>query len=118
MTVTFTPPEPVQLDAPTGVAAGTATATDIPLTWDAVTGATAYRVESSTDGTTWTPDPTEPTDPAGSATGLTPETEYQLRVTALGDGTTYTDSEPSAVVTAATVAGPEEAATRTRRRKS
>ena len=118
ITVT-TPPEPEQLPAPTGVTAGTATATEIPLTWDAVPNATGYEIESSPDGgTTWTPDATNPTDPAGSATELTPETEYQLRVTALGDGTNYTDSEPSAIVTASTIAGPEAAAKKTSRKKS
>jgi len=120
VTITVTeapPPEPVQLGAPTGVAAGTPTATEVPLTWDAVTNATAYRIESSADGTTWTADETEPTDPAGSATGLTAATEYQLRVTAIGDGTEYTDSEPSASVTATTAAALAESATAKRSKK-
>jgi large repetitive protein len=109
LTVTATP-APTPLAAPANVAAGTPTATDIPLTWDAVANATAYRIETSTDGTTWTPDATEPTTNSGTATGLTAATEYQLRVTALGDGTTYTDSDPSAVVTATTAAALAESA--------
>lgn len=108
-------PAPTPLAAPANVAAGTPTATEIPVTWDAVENATAYRIESSTDGTTWTADATEPTDPSGSATGLTAATEYQVRVTALGDGTTYTDSEPSAPVTATTAAA--EAAKRAAAKK-
>lgn len=122
LTVTNTPaPEPTPLTAPANVAAGTPTATDIPLTWDAVENATAYRIETSTDaGTTWTADATEPTTNSGTATGLTAATEYQLRVTALGDGTTYTDSDPSAVVTATTAAALAESASvkRTTRKKS
>ena len=115
--ITVTAGEPVQLAAPANVAAGTPTATEVPLTWDAVDGATAYRIESSTDGTTWTADATEPTEPSGSATGLTAATEYQLRVTALGDGTATTDSDPSAVVTATTAAAEAAAAKRTAKKK-
>ena len=115
ITVTGAEPEPVQLAAPADLAAGTPTATEIPVTWTAVDGATAYRIESSADGgATWTPDPTEPTEPDGVATGLTAATEYQIRVVAVGDGTTTTDSEPSAPVTATTAAA--EAAKRSRKK--
>ena len=36
-------------------------------------------------------------------TSLTAGSQYQYRVTAIGDGTTYTDSDPSAIATFATL---------------
>ena len=46
---TVTPPPP----APTGLTA-TVNAPNVDLSWSAVTGATSYKIETSTDGATWT----------------------------------------------------------------
>ncbi len=94
---------PEQLTAP--VATCTATATTITPTWSAVTNATGYKLRYSTsnpptgDGTTST---------SGTAiTGLTESTTYYIQVKAIGDGTTYSDSEWSTVATQATTATPD-----------
>ncbi|BAU86417.1 chitinase [Streptomyces laurentii] len=78
---------------PTGLTAGSATATTIGLSWPAVPGATSYRVQqgsavvATVTGTSYT------------ATGLTPGTAYTFRVTAANDAG---ESAPSAPVTAST----------------
>ncbi|MEU8538647.1 glycoside hydrolase family 18 protein [Streptomyces sp. NPDC048717] len=79
--------------APTGLTAGSATATTITLGWPAVPGATSYRIQqgatavATVTGTSYT------------ATGLTPGTAYTFRVTALNSAG---ESAPSAPVTATT----------------
>ena len=94
---------------PAGLAAGTVTATSVPLTWAAVTGAATYRVESRASGTeTWTTDSDTLTATAHTVDGLTCNTAYDFRVSAYGDGTTYTAAwgAASTAVTATTAACP------------
>ncbi|MFI2739641.1 chitinase [Streptomyces sp. NPDC018711] len=89
--------DPVQLPtAPTGLTAGSPTATTVPLTWSAVPGATSYNVYQgatriqTVTGTTAT------------ATGLTASTPYTFQVSAVnGAG----ESPKSAAVTATTTSG-------------
>ncbi|MEU7019705.1 glycoside hydrolase family 18 protein [Streptomyces sp. NPDC046203] len=86
--------DPVQPPAaPTGLTAGSATATTITLGWPAVPGATSYRIQqgatavATVTGTSYT------------ATGLAPGTAYTFRVTALNSAG---ESAPSTPVTATT----------------
>ena len=77
------------LPAPTGFALGTATGTTLPLTWNLRTGATSYDVGWRIGGGT------ETVASAGNndnytITGLTPDTEYDVRIRSVnivGDGT-------------------------------
>lgn len=90
---------------PTNLATGTATATTMPLSWDAVTGATAYHVQyKATASGTWLDFATEPTSPSTTVTGLTASTSYDFRVLAEGNGTTTSDSDYTAPVTGSTTA--------------
>ena len=61
---------------PTGLTAGTPTASSVPLTWGAVTGATGYAVYR--DGTKVA----TTTTPSATVTGLTAATAYSFQVTA------------------------------------
>jgi chitinase len=61
---------------PTGLTAGTPTASSVPLTWGAVTGATGYAVYR--DGTKIT----TTTTPSTTVTGLAASTAYSFQVTA------------------------------------
>lgn len=116
---------PTPLPAPAGLAAGTITATTIPVTWSAVTDAEGYEVRWAPGGTTtWTVRPVV-TATADTITGLTAETEYDIQVRAKGDGTTTADSPWSATVTASTIAAAgfmaesaDAPAARTSRKKS
>ncbi|HEX8322704.1 MAG TPA: fibronectin type III domain-containing protein [Tepidisphaeraceae bacterium] len=79
------------LAAPTGLAAATASATAVNLSWTAPSGATGYKIERSTDANTWAV-VTQPTALAGTATffsntGLAAGTNYYYRITATGTGT-------------------------------
>jgi hypothetical protein len=88
-----------QLAAPTNPAAGTPTTTSIPFSWDAVTNADTYTVAWRLPAGTWT----EITGVAATnqdVTGLSPNTDYELRVKAVADG--FADSDWSTVVTATT----------------
>ncbi|MFF0750336.1 chitinase [Streptomyces sp. NPDC004267] len=89
--------DPVRIPAtPTGLTAGTATATTVPLAWPAVTGADAYRVYqggtlvATVTGTSYT------------ATGLTPSTAYSFQVSAANSAG---ESAKSTAVTATTTSG-------------
>ncbi|WP_308798030.1 carbohydrate binding domain-containing protein [Streptomyces sp. UH6] len=86
--------DPVQTPAaPTGLTAGTPTATSVPLSWPAVTGATSYNIYRSgsllgtTTGTQYT------------ATGLSPSTAYSFQVSAANSAG---ESAKSVAVTATT----------------
>ena len=95
--------------APTTLAAGAVTATDVPLTWDAVANTSKYRVEYRVQGTqTWTVDDETLTAATHTVDGLTCNTAYDFRVSAYGDGTAYTEAwgEASTAVTATTGACP------------
>ena len=73
--------------APTSLAAGTVTATSVPLTWAAVPGAATYRVEARISGlATWTTDADTLTTVTHTVAGLTCATAYAFRVSAFGDG--------------------------------
>lgn len=91
-----------QLAAPANPAAGTPTATEIPLSWDAVAEAETYTVSwrTSPEGP-WTDIPGVETT-SHTVTGLDPNTPYDLRVKAVADG--YTDSDWSTTVTETTTA--------------
>lgn len=103
-----TPTPPAQpLPAPTGVNvvnnAIVATQARSTVSWNAVTNATGYKVEYKRDAdTTWTAQTVSATSLQIST--LTRNTLYNFRVTALGDGTTYTDSPASSVVSITTKA--------------
>ena len=98
VTVTAAPP------APTNLAAGTVTATSVPLTWTAVTSAATYRVEYQVSGAeSWTTDDDTLTTAAHTVDGLSCGTTYAVRVSAYGDGTTTTATW-GAASTALTVA--------------
>jgi fibronectin type 3 domain-containing protein len=86
--------------APTGLATGSVTSSQVGLTWNAVTTAIGYKIDRSTDGVTWTLDGstgagvTSFTDIA-----LSPSTSYTYRIRAINFGGS---SPPSATVTAVT----------------
>ena len=75
--------------------------------WDAVSNTTKYRLEYRPAGVgAWTIEDETLTQASYSKEGLDCDTDYQLRVSAYGSGTTYAAawSEASAVVSAATTA--------------
>ena len=90
------PEDPVQLAQPTGLSA-TATTNTATVTWATVANASSYNV---TVGIT-----TQNVTATTTATfdGLTPDTTYNVSVVAVGDGTTYTNSE-AATTTVKTLA--------------
>ena len=93
--------------APTNLAAGTATRTSVPLTWDALTGAAKYRVENRPgDSGAWTEHDDDIGGTSHTVDGLSCGTSHQFRVTAYGNGTTYAAAwgTASAVLTASTSA--------------
>lgn len=94
------PTEPVQLTM-SEVTCSAQTANALTFKWDAVDGAIGYEV--SFDG--------EPvgtiTETTYTAAGLNPETEYELSVKAIGDGTYYLDSEAK-TCSAATITATDE----------
>ena len=108
LSLLYCPPAPA---APT---AGTATETSQPLTWAAVAGAAKYRVEYREDSwDPWEVDDESITTASRTVDGLLchriygyREREYEFRLSAYGDGTTYAAawSDPSAVRTATTAA--------------
>lgn len=67
---------------------GTITSTSVQINWNDIAGETGYRIERSSDGSTWT---TAGTVGAGMTTftnsGLSPETEYYFRVIGTASGT-------------------------------
>lgn len=89
------PPWPIFLPPPAAPAASTASATSITWTWDAVPGATGYVVDVSDDGfVTFVEQDVPETDPTHTATGLSPETTYQIRVRTENDRGEGENSEP------------------------
>jgi hypothetical protein len=91
----------VALAAPTALAAGTPTDTTIPLTWTASANADGYTVSYSSDGgTTWLE--VQATASPFTLTGLTPETEYTIRIRATDSTNTFAKSPWTATVTATT----------------
>ena len=100
--------------APQNLAAGTATATSVPLSWDAVAGAATYRVgyrETSTDTETeetaiWITHDDTLTSTTHTVDALECGTGYELRVTAYGDQIVHTAAwgTPATAVAATTAA--------------
>ncbi len=94
--------------APANVAA-TPAATSLALTWDAVTGATKYQVDSRTSGAeTWTTAANDVTTASYTLADLTCATAYEVQVRAFGSGAGYTNawSAPSTALAATTGACP------------
>jgi len=90
---------------PANLRAGTPTVSSVPVSWDAVTSAAAYRVEVRQGPTgTWTTPSDTITGTSHTVDGLVCQTPYQLRVRARGSGTTYGTawSAPSASVAVTT----------------
>lgn len=89
-----------QLTAPTVTT--TTTATSITPSWGSISNASSYKLRYGTsnpptgDGTTWS----SGTD----ISNLTSSTTYYIQVKSIGDGSSYTDSEWSSVVTSSTSA--------------
>ncbi len=94
-----TPAQTLSIPAAPTVTTKVVSATEIDLAWNNVKSATSYIVESSTDGTTWTQLGT-PTAALYANTGLTADTAYQYRVTAVN---ATGNSPTSSVVTASTL---------------
>ena len=113
VTVTVTSGALVPPPAPQNVAA-TPAATSLELTWDAVAGVSAYRVESRASGAAdWTTAADKLTATTHTLADLACGTAYEARVSASGDGTTHAAvwGAASAVQTAATDACPPPAVT-------
>ncbi|MCY3958186.1 MAG: cadherin domain-containing protein, partial [Chloroflexi bacterium] len=86
------PPAPTNLAATPGV-------TSLALTWDAVTGATKYQVDSRVaEAETWTTAADDVTTASYTLADLTCATAYEVQVRAYGSGAGYTNawSAPSA----------------------
>ena len=93
--------------APETLRGGEAGELTLPLTWDAVANTTKYRVEYRKQGAyphTWTTDSETITTTSHTVDGLLCSTDYEFRVAAYGNGSTYPAvwSDPSEVLTRAT----------------
>lgn len=100
-TLTLTP-DPNPLAAPINLTAGAVSGTtpnrSVTLTWDAVSGATSYKVEKSTDaGVTWSSAGSNPTSATLAVTGLSTGTVY-FRVSTISAAGTSDPCNPIAVV--------------------
>lgn len=94
-----------ELAVPANLATGTMTATDAPLTWDAVTNAVSYHVQyKATADPTWIDWSPDPVGTSTTVTGLTASTSYDFQVRANGDNVEFSDSDYSAPVTDTTTA--------------
>lgn len=88
------------LQTPSGLSAASITSSGCVLSWNAVTGATSYRVQRSTDaGATWTDVATDPTSATKTITGLTTATSYRFRVAAVISGVLSSFSDTVTVTT-------------------
>ncbi|MCY4009152.1 MAG: fibronectin type III domain-containing protein, partial [Anaerolineaceae bacterium] len=85
-------------NTPTGLTTSNITASKITLSWTASTGGTVTRYEVSTDGSTWTDSGSDLTH---TFSGLTANTQYTLRVRAVGAGGTSAAASASARTIAA-----------------
>jgi fibronectin type 3 domain-containing protein/lysophospholipase L1-like esterase len=99
--------KPLPPESPSSVTASAVSTSQIDVAWSTVTNATGYRVERSTDGSTWgAVTITSSGVTTYSNTGLQPATTYSYRVIATNAGG---DSPPSPVATATTVSLPPSA---------
>lgn len=85
--------QPIQLAKPTGLTAKDITSNSATLSWNEVANMTKYEV-TITDDHDYTETFTV-TDETKSVSSLSPSTTYYWTVKAIGDGTSYTDSEAS-----------------------
>jgi hypothetical protein len=80
---------------PTNVTVGSITSTGATVTWTAVTGATAYHLQTSDDdGVTWEDVTPDPTTNSKALSGLTSDTDYLVRVLAIVGGNSSEYSTP------------------------
>lgn len=86
---------PNQLATPANFAA-TAGDTQVGLTWDAVANASSYNIECVTNPAK---NVTGVVSTSTTVTGLTNCTTYSFKITAMGDNTTYCQSNASAAIT-------------------
>ena len=87
--------------APGNLSAGTATQASVPLSWDAVSNASKYRVEYFLRWSSgWVVDTETLTTTSQTVDELECDSAYQFKVSAYGSGTTYAAawSEPSATL--------------------
>ena len=97
-------PTPTQLPAPTGLNATNITHNSATLSWNTVTNASSY-VVTVVDGADFKQDYPANTNSLTIA-DLSPSTDYLWTVTAIGDGTNYTNSEESETGEFTTTAAP------------
>ena len=93
--------------APGAPTAGTVGETSVPLSWTAVANVSKYRVEYRESGPGyWEVDGATITGTSHTVDGLLCEEEYEFRLSAFGDGTTYGAawSDPGAAAAATTAA--------------
>ena len=107
------PPEPTQLDAPTGVTAGSATRTTIDVSWNDVDEAGSYTVQQSAAGAAFTGAScdggnSEVTGTSCTAEGLEQGNSYQFRVRANADDDDLANSAWSSATPALDTTGRRE----------
>lgn len=85
--------------APTGVTASGQTDTTVPVSWNAVSGATDYQVSYSTDSFATTSTSSWVSGTSTTLTGLTSSTAYKLKVTARANSVISPSSSEVSVTT-------------------
>ena len=91
--------------APSGTTTGSTTQTSTHVNWNSLSGISKYRVEYRLVGSTsWSISSDTLTSPGHSVTGLVCGRDYQFRVSAYGDGSTYSASwsNPTSAVSGST----------------
>lgn len=97
---------PTQLAAPTGLTANNITSSGATLSWNAVANASSYTLQVYGENDDVIAEYTGLTQTTKEVSGLEPETYYVWGVTAIGNGTTYKDSnEETAEFTTSAAAG-------------
>ena len=97
---------PTQLSAPTGLTANNITSSGATLSWNAVANASSYTLQVYGENDDVIAEYTGLTQTTKEVSGLEPETYYVWGVTAIGNGTTYEDSnEETADFTTSAPAG-------------
>ncbi len=96
----------IQLETPV-LTAGTPTKTTIPFTWNAIANESSFVAEITLSTDTTFSAIVQTLTPAANATsatftGLLEITNYRMRIRAIGDGVTYSNSNNSTAVTATT----------------
>lgn|GEM_PF-6255006 len=91
-----------QLATPTGFSVSSREATSIALSWTAVENASSYEIVRCDSAGSTTYATNTATEKTTSFTGLSEGTTYYFKIKAVGDGTDYSDSAYSSVVSAKT----------------